>query len=346
MLRRALTLTSLLGLLLIFAASSALAQYSLTTLDSNQVKQSVNPADPQIVNAWGLARSPGSPWWVNDNGSGWATIYNGAGVKQGLEVALPPVPKGGPIGLPTGMVWNPNQSGEFQVQGWPTFFLFDTLDGTISAWAPGLALFDAQIAVDNSANKASYTALAITNRTHENFLFAADTANNRVDLYDGTFTWKGSFAADPAIPAGFTVFGIRDIGGKVFVAFADASGGAGGFVDVYSEKGVLLKSSFIHGWPLNQPWGFAWAPANFGPLSNTLLVSNNTDEGTINAFNPETGAFVGTIKDKSGAIIHIDQLWAIDFGGGTAANGPTNTLFWTAGPSNNVVGTFGTIWIK
>jgi uncharacterized protein (TIGR03118 family) len=232
------------------------------------------------------------------------------------------------------------------VQGWSTFFIFDTLDGTISAWAPGLALFDAEIAVDNSASKASYTALAVTNKASENFLFAADNANNKVDIYDGTFTWKGTFAPDPAIPAGFSVFGIRDIGGKVFVAFANLSGGGDGFVDIYSEKGVLLKSSFIHGEALNQPWGFAMAPSNFGPLSNTLLVSNNTDQGTINGFNAQTGAFVGTIKNTSGAVIHIDQLWAIDFGGGTAVNGPTNTLFFTAGPANNVVGTFGTIVIK
>ena len=140
MLRRALPLTSLLGLLLIFISSSALAQYQLTALDSNQVKQSTNTTDPQIVNAWGLARSPGSPWWVSDQGSGWSTIYNGAGVKQGLEVEIPPAP-GGPIGQPTGIVWNPSQSNEFQVQGWSTFFIFDTLDGTISAWAPGLAIF-------------------------------------------------------------------------------------------------------------------------------------------------------------------------------------------------------------
>jgi uncharacterized protein (TIGR03118 family) len=341
--RRTFQLTSLLGLLLIFVSSSALAQYQLTNLDSNQVNQSTHTADPQLVNAWGLARSPGSPWWVADNGSGWATIYNAAGVKQGLEVEIPPAPKAGPIGLPTGMVWNPTQTNEFQVQGWPTFFIFDTLDGTISAWAPGLALFDAEIAVDNSANKASYTGLAVTNKAKENFIFAADAANNKVDIYDGTFTWKGTFAADPAVPAGFSVFGIRDIGGKVFVAFADAAGGAGGFVNVYSEKGVLLKSGFIHGAPLNQPWGFALAPANFGPFSNALLVSNNTNDGTINAFNAQTGAFIGTMKNTSGAVIHIDQLWAIDFGGGTDANGPTNALFFTAGPKNNVVGTFGKI---
>lgn len=344
--RRPLPGLAVLGLVLALVCSSAQAQYQLTTLDSNQVGKATQPADPLSVNAWGLARGAGTPWWVNDNGSGWATIYNGAGVKQGLEVEIPPAPSGGPIGMPTGIVFNPSQTNEFEVQGWQTFFIFDTLDGTISAWAPGLAKFDAQIAVDNSANKAVYTGLAVTNRARENFLFAADTANNKVDIYDGTFKWKGSFAADPAIPAGFTVFGVRDIGGKVFVAFANAAGGAGGFVDVYSESGALLKSAFIHGAPLNQPWGFALAPANFGPLSNTLLVSNNTDTGTINAFNAQTGAFVGTVKNTAGEVIHIDQLWAIDFGGGTATNGPANTLFFTAGPSNNLAGQFGQIVLK
>lgn len=337
---------AMLGLLLVSVCNLAQAQYQLTTLDSNQIGKGTQPADPQSVNAWGLARAPSSPWWVNNNGSGWATLYNGTGVKQGLEVEIPSAPTAGPIGTPTGMVWNTSQSGEFEVQGWPTFFLFDSLDGTITAWAPGLSLFHAQIAVDNSANKASYTALAVTNRKSENFLFTADTANNRVDIYDGTFTWKGSFAADSAVPAGFTVFGIRDIKGMVFVAFADAAGGPGGFVDIYSESGALVKSGFIKGEHLNQPWGFAMAPANFGPLSNSLLVSNNTNEGTINAFNPQTGAFVGTVRDTSGKPIHIDQLWAIDFGGDTAANGPGNTLFFTAGPSNNLAGQFGTIVLK
>src|SRR5215468_9077715 len=154
---------ALLGLLLVFICNIAQAQYQLTTLDSNQIGKGTQPADPQSVNAWGLARGAGSPWWVNDNGSGWATIYNGTGVKQGLEVEIPPAPSGGPIGMPTGIVSNPSQT-EFEVQGWQSFFIFDTLDGTISAWAPGLAKFDAQIVFDNSINKAIYTGLAVTNK--------------------------------------------------------------------------------------------------------------------------------------------------------------------------------------
>lgn len=339
--RRAFALIFMLGLVLVFSSSVALAQYQLTNLVSNQFGQAKHD-DPLSVNAWGLARGANTPWWVADNGNGWSTLYNGAGVKQGLEVEIPPAPGAGPIGLPTGVVWNPSQSGEFQVQDWQTFFIFDTLDGTISAWAPGLTLFDAApTPVDNSKSGASYTALAVTNKPSGNFLFAADNANNRVDIYNGTFIHTGTFAADPAIPSGFSVFGIRDIDGKVFVSFADSSGGPGGFIDVYNEDGTLV-GPFAKGAPLNQPWGFAAAPSNFGPLSNTLLVSNNTNNGAIHAFNAK-GQFVGTIKDATGAIIQIDQLWAIDFGGGNSTNGATNKLFFTAGPHNNLAGTFGSI---
>jgi uncharacterized protein (TIGR03118 family) len=97
---------------------------------------------------------------------------------------------------------------------------------------------------------------------------------------------------------------------------------------------------------LNQPWGLTVAPKNFGPLSNTLLVSNNTNSGTINAFDIATGDFVGTIKDSNGRVILIDQLWGIGFGDGTGNNGDKNQLFFTAGPSNNLAGTFGVITFK
>jgi len=338
--RSAFALIATLGLAFVFSSSTALAQYQLRNLVSNQVRQAEH-LDPLSVNAWGLARGATTPWWVADNGSGWSTLYNAAGIKQGLEVEIPPAPGSGPIGLPTGVVWNPSQTGEFQVQGWQTFFIFDTLEGTISGWAPGLTLFDAAIAVDNSKSGASYTALAVTNKPSGNFLFAADNANNRVDIYDGGFNHTGTFAADPAIPSGFSVFGIRDINGTVYVSFADSSGGPGGFIDIYKEDGTLI-GLFAKGEPLNQPWGFAAAPSNFGPLSNTLLVSNNTNNGTIHGFNAK-GQLVGTIKDTSGVIIQIDQLWAIDFGGGNSTNGGTNRLFFTAGPHNNLVGNFGSI---
>jgi uncharacterized protein (TIGR03118 family) len=334
---RALTLIACLGLVLMFVSGTALAQYQLTNLVSNQVG-AARHTDPLLVNAWGLVYAPGSPFWISDNGSGWSTLYDGHGVKQGLEVLIPST--GDNPGSPTGIVFN--GSNDFQVQNWAAIFLFATLDGTISGWAPQSNPNQAIIAVTTPG--AVYTGLAITSRTSGNFLFAADNANNKVDMYDSKFKLVKSFT-DKTLPAGFAPFGIQDFGGLLYVAFAGASGASGGFIDIFSENGTFLKQ-VAHGAPLNQPWGLAIAPRNFGPLSNTLLVSNNTNTGTINAFNSITGQFVGTVKDTNGKAIHIDQLWGIDFGGGTPANGAANQLFFTAGPDNNLAGTFGVISFK
>jgi uncharacterized protein (TIGR03118 family) len=234
-----------------------------------------------------------------------------------------------------------NGSSDFQLGGWSTFFLFATLDGTISGWAPQTNANQAILAVDNSSKKSVYTGLAITNKASGNFLYAADEANGKVDVYDGTFNFVKSFT-DSSLPAGFAPFGIQDINGLLYVAFASVTGGDGGFIDVFQEDGTFVKT-LIQGLPLNQPWGIAVAPRSFGPLSNTLLVSNNTDTGTINGFNPTTGKFVGKVKDTKGKPIVIDQLWGIGFGDGLGQNGIPNHLYFTAGPSNNLAGTFGVI---
>ncbi len=325
-------------LALICVSSAAMAQYQVTNLVSNQVKLASH-TDPLLVNGWGLAYGPGGPFWVSDAGSGWSTLYTAGGIKQGLQVVIPSASGKGP-GSPTGTVFN--GSNDFQVQGWNSFFLFATLDGTISAWSPQTNPNQAIIMVNNSSSGAVYTGLAITSNASGNFLFAADAANNKIDMFDGNFTLVNSFT-DATVPAGFAPFGIQDLNGLVYVSFASQSGGAGGYIDIYSEGGVFLKR-LAQGNPLNQPWGFAAAPPNFGALSNTLLVTNNLNVGgTINAFNAITGQYVGTMKDASGKAVHIDQLWGIEFGGGTANNGPKNTLFFTAGPNNNESGLFGKI---
>src|SRR5262249_1142895 len=157
------------------------------------------------------------------------------------------------------------------------------------------------------------------------------SANNKVDVYDANFKLVNSFT-DPTVPADFTPFGIQDIGGLVFVAFASQSGKSGGYIDIYSEGGVFIRR-LTQGGHLNQPWSLAATHNNCGPLSNTLLISNNINKnGTINAFNVLTGQFVGTVKDTNNKAIVIDQLWGIAFGGGTPKDGGLNELFFTAGP--------------
>ena len=339
--RRKSAFTICLGLAVMLVSSAALAQYQLKNLDSNQA-QTAKFMDPLQVNGWGLARSSGGPFWVSDQGSGWSTIYNGAGVKQGLEVLIPSATGAGP-GQPTGIV--ANGSSDFQIGGSDSHFLFATLDGTISGWAPGANPNDALIAVNNSATGANYTGLAVTNRPSGNLLYAANLANNVVEVYDGSFNLVNSFT-DTTLPAGYGPFNIADINGLVYVTFALISTAPSGQIDIFQEDGTFVKV-LAQGEPLNQPYGLAVAPSNFGPLSNTLLVGNNLNyPGTISGFNLETGQFVGTLKDSSGKAIAIDQLWGLEFGGGAANNGKTNQLFFAAGPYNNLAGTFGVINFK
>jgi uncharacterized protein (TIGR03118 family) len=341
-----------LGLVLLMVSALAQAQYRLTNIVSNQVHQAPN-IDPLLANAWGLARGATSPWWISDNDTGWSTLYDAAGKQVPLRVLIPTAGNGpnlptglnGP-GTPTGIVFN-GSSTDFQVQGWSAPFIFATLDGTISAWAPGLNANQATIAVDNSGNKAMYTGLAITSKPSGNSLYAADNTNNHIDMFDGSFKWVKSFG-DPAIPSNFSVFGIQDINGLVYVAYAVPNSGAGGFIDLFTEDGTFVKT-LIQGLPLNQAWGIAAAPSNFGPLSNTLLVSNNSVNGTINGFDPITGKFVGTIKDENGKPIVLNNLWGIAFGGGSKNNGAANTLFVTVGQgigAAELAGTFAKIVYK
>lgn len=339
--RRKIAFTICFGLTVAMLVSSAAqAQYQLTNLVSNQFG-TARHTDPLSVNAWGLAYGPGGPIWVSDAGSGWSTLYDGQGVAKSLRILVPSASGAGP-GSPTGIVFN--GSSDFQVQRWNSFFLFATLDGTICAWSPQTNFNNALIEVNNSALGAVYTGLAVTSKASGNFLYAADAANNKVDVYDGTFNRVTSFT-DSTLPPGFAPFGIQDIDGLVYVAFADITGGPGGVIDIFKEDGTLVRQ-FAEGKPLNQPWGLAVAPKNFGPLSNTLLISNNTNNGTINAFNLVTGQFMGTVRDANRKNIVIDQLWGIEFGGGAANNGRTNQLFFTAGPHNNLTGTFGRIGLQ
>ncbi len=92
---------------------------------------------------------------------------------------------------------------------------------------------------------------------------------------------------------------------------------------------------------LNSPWGLALAPANFGKFSNALLVGNFGD-GRINAFDPNTGQTLGSLKNGRGVAIQIDGLWSLQFGNGFAA-GETDELFFTAGIGGEAHGLFGKI---
>ena len=337
LLNRSRLTSAALGLLLLLSSSAALAQYQLTYLTSDLTGKA-KFTDSLLKNAWGLAYSPNAPFWISDEASGWSTLYSATGSPQSLQVIIPSA-SGSGAGSPTGIVYN--GSTEFKIDTWTSVFLFATLDGTISGWSdfdPSTTLIGVKTA------GASYTGLAITSHTSGNSLFAADAANNKVDIYDGNFNLTGSFT-DSTVPAGFSVFGIQDIGGQLYVSFASTSGASGGYIDIFSETGTFVKR-FAQGAPLNQPWGFAVAPKNFGTLSNALLISNNTNAGTINGYNVSTGKLMGPLKNSAGKALTIKGLWGLEFGGGgSSSNGQKNQLFFTAGP-NDTDGYFGVIAFK
>jgi len=349
MLDRRTAVAPCLGLVLLMVPALAQAQYHLTNLVSNQVDSHAPTIDPLLANPWGLARSAGSPWWLSDNDTGWSTLYTATGTEESLKVVVPTAGNGpveatglnGP-GTPTGIVYNGSKT-DFQVSGVSSSFIFATLDGTISAW-PGTNKNLATLVVDNSASKASYTGLAITSNASGNFLYAADNANNKIDMFDGNFNLVQSFG-DPSVPSTLSVFGVQDINGMVYVTYAVPNVGAGGYVDIFKENGTFVKT-LIQGMVLNQAWGVALAPANFGPLSNTLLISNNSVDGTINGFNPTFGKFMGTIRDERGRPIVLNNLWGVAFGGGSTNNGAANELFVTVGQgigTAELAGTFASI---
>ena len=160
---------------------------------------------------------------------------------------------------------------------------------------------------------------------------------------------------DPNLPAGFAPFGIQNIGGTIYVTYAlqdedkeDEVAGPGlGFVDAFDTSGNFIRRVASMG-ELNAPWGLALAPSDFGRFSNDLLVGNFGD-GRIHAFDPATltldGEFeaFGLLHSAAGKPIQIDGLWALEFGSGAAANGPTSTLFFTAGPFDEEHGLFGSL---
>jgi uncharacterized protein (TIGR03118 family) len=338
-------------LLLVMGSAVLLYPGAATAQHYTRTDLVTNATDPNLVNGWGLTRSSGSPFWVSDNVTGKSTLYNGAGqrfpVGSPLVVTIPPAPGSTAIGTPTGIVFNittANPTPSFSVSkgdaSAPALFLFATLDGTISGWNPGVDPTNAVIASNRSNEGAVYTGLAITSDPSGDFLYAADNGpNSRVDVFDKNFKLVNSFT-DPEIHGGFAPYGIQNIGGNLWVTFGGNKSSAG-FVDEFNTAGEVLMR--ITG-PLHSPWGVAMAPADFGPFSNTLLIANNVPDGRINAFDPTSGAFLGTLRDADGQAIVINQVWALQFGN-DGNGGKHNQLFFTAGPNNYANGLFGMITV-
>jgi uncharacterized protein (TIGR03118 family) len=303
--------------------------------------------DPNLKGAWGISESSTSPFWIADAGSGLSTVYKSAGAVQSTVVTIPPSKAGGTAGSPTGTVFN-STTGFAVATGDAAAFIFDTLDGTISGWNHTVNATQAQVMVDNSASGAVYTGLAIGTNGSNTYLYAANFHSGAIEVYDSTFspvTLPNAFQ-DSNLPAGYAPFNIQNLAGNLYVAYAlqntdksfPVSGAGDGYVDVYSTAGSLMDR-LIAGGNLNTPWGLAIASSGFGDYAGDLLVGNFGD-GTINVFNPTTGAYMATLNNVDGTPIVIPGLWALQVGNG-GSGGDANAVYFTAGIPGPDMGNHG-----
>jgi uncharacterized protein (TIGR03118 family) len=332
-----------------FGASPARAStfFAVTNLvTDDQTANTAQISDPALVNPWGIASSPTSPFWISDNGSGVSTIYSvdpttSATSKANLTVAIPGA------GSVTGQVFNPaNATGQFN----GNLFLFVSEDGTISGWRNALGSQAEVLATGSSANV--YKGVALGTLSGNSYLYAANFKSGGIDVLagqSGAPALLGSFL-DPNLPSGYAPFDIANLGGVLYVTYAvqgaggidDVPGAGHGIVDRFDLQGNLL-GRLATGGSLNSPWGLAIAPASFGAFAGDLLVGNFGD-GSIAAYDKVTGTFVGLLRDGNGNPLAIDGLWGLS-PGNDGSGGSSDAIYFTAGPGNESHGLFGVITV-
>ena len=354
--------TTALGAVPASAHTSAFRQINLVSDQPGKA----HLTDPDLVNAWGLAASPGtdaapgSPLWVADNGSDKATLYTGATPTSVSKASLVVNVTGA---APTGQVFNPDTSAfivrDKKGHSGAAVFIFDTENGTIDGWNPTVGAKGSNPSTvtevaHNRGAKAVYKGLAIAQASGgKTYLYATNFHSGRIEAYNSHFKrvrLPGGRFVDPRLPAGYGPFGIAEIGGELYVTFAkqdamrhdDVAGRGHGFVDVFSNDGAFVRRLVTRG-ALDSPWGLALAPAGFGQFSGDLLVGN-FGNGHVNVYSPATGAHLGQLRRANGRPIVIDGLWGLQFGNGNAAK--TNQLIFSAGPDGEAHGLLGKIVAK
>ena len=260
--------------------------------------------DPDLVNPWGISFGPTTPLWVSNNGTSTSTLYttNNGPAQNPLVVKTQPAP--------TGTVFN--DTSEFALpDGTASKFLFAGLSGQLSAWGGGT-----QTTTTASVPGAAFTGLALAHTDGGPRLYAADAATTNVLVYNGK--WQlDSVLKDRHLPAGLTTYNVAVIGQKVYVSYAPPPGVSStvdGVIDVFSFGGQLQRR-LVSGGVLHDPWGMVIAPRTWGKFADALLVGNE-DGGQINAFDPQSGRLLGTVRDASGQQIGEDGLWGMAFGNG------------------------------
>src|SRR5438105_5782717 len=348
----------LLGILPLVCLSTAAGGTTFTQTNLvSDIPGMARTTDPNLVNPWGVTLGLNSGIWVSDNGAGKATTYDGNGqpIPSGSPtIVIIPAPGGG-TSAPTGVATNGTSGFVISSAGHaaPSTELFSTENGTIAGWNSSVDPTHAVIAVNNSASGAVYKGLAIGFNASGAFLFATNFRSGTVDVFHSSFTpvrTAGGFI-DKKISSDFGPFGIAAINSRIYVTYAkrdssktdDVAGPGNGFIDIFDTQGNLLQRFASKG-VLNAPWGMAWAPfENFGNFNNALFVGNFGD-GAVNAFDFDSGAFLGKVTDSSGAPIIIPGICGLQFGLGLP--GKSSTIYFAAGINDEQHGLFGTLTVN
>lgn len=306
--------------------------------------------DPRL-DGWGMVQSPEGLFCIADTATGIATFYNRSGKPLPMTITIPAA-SGTGQGVPSGLVYNPTSDFVISKNGKsaPAKLIFSTLDGAICGWNPAVDRNNAVLMFSGSHAGFPGLALGKNSRGH-NTLYAANWGsdpsfqNVEFDMFDGRFNPAGSFT-DPAVGAEYGAFapfpfGIDYEDGKLWVTYGMVLGVPltfGGVVDVFDGDGNLLTPKHFAAnapgeGPLANPWAFVTAPSHFGKFSNALLIGNVEGPGFINAFEPNSGTFLGQLADPHGDPIAIAGLWDLIFPHDNHGDGKSNPLFFNAGPN-------------
>lgn len=246
-------------------------------------------------------------------------------------------------------------------------------DGTFDRSATALKVFDARATGDGG----QFYGLVLSPASDR--LYAADFGGSfSVRVFSNVLSggqlqeitanlngFKNPFAADPAnIRAGdFVPWNVQLVGSSIFVAYAQVkqdpsaatgtpfpanevhAAGAGRLAE-FDLDGKLI-AIWDDGGLLDAPWGMAMAPANFGALSNTLLVGNFGDydgvnKGAIVAFDVGRKKAVNYMRNPDGSPLLLPGVWGLLFGNGDTL-GDANALYFGAGPNGELDGLFGSL---
>ena len=338
--------------------------YVQTSLVSD-IKGLARTFDPNLQNPWGVSQNTEGQFRVADNATGVSTEYSAAGQIIGTPVTIPTPPGVTPPSAPNGNVFNTTNDFVISHDGKsaPATVIFSSENGTIVGFNPAVDPNEGILEADLSQSGAVFKTLTAGSVNGANYLYASDFHNGTVDVFNGQFQLvhlSGSFT-DPNIPAGFAPFGLKNVNGTLFVTYAkqdgarhdDVAGVGNGFIDEFTLSGKFIERFASQGL-LNSPHGIAVAPDNFGQFSNALLVGNFGDS-KVNAFNLQTGQFLGQLTDAHGNTLILNGgfkkesdtkgLWGLTFGDGQ--NGAaTNSLFFAAGINDENDGLFGKVTVS